>query len=169
MTSEEKRFSWRSLLNSSSLTSSIACFEITDLFRDFALINNQIYKLTNDQELLQAILDRKPKRLVWFYGTSTIVVECQIHFYQYKRVLFQTIQLSINTHFSSIWPIDRTLSGAITLGQSGPGRDSNERALRIPQHYWDLSTRLFDVISRTLVDSNSSAEKQSVYSMAPAD
>ena len=29
-----------------------------------------------------------------------------------KSVLFQTIQFSISTQFSSIWPIDRTLSGA---------------------------------------------------------
>ena len=30
---------------------------------------------------------------------------------------------------SSIWPIDRTLSGATTLGQSGPGSDGNEGIL----------------------------------------
>ena len=29
-----------------------------------------------------------------------------------KTVPFQTIQLSLSTHFSSILPIDRTLSGA---------------------------------------------------------
>ena len=33
----------------------------------------------------------------------------------------------------SIWPIDRTLSGATTPGQSKPGSDSNERVLHIPQ------------------------------------
>ena len=53
--------------------------------------------------------------------------------------LFLTIQFSIN-HFyalsfnvNSIWPIDRTLSGATTLGQSGPGSDGNEGVLCIPQ------------------------------------
>ena len=30
-------------------------------------------------------------------------------------------------------PIDRTLSGATTPGQSGPGSDGNEGVLRIPQ------------------------------------
>ena len=35
--------------------------------------------------------------------------------------------------FSSIWPIDRTLSGATTQGQSGPGSDGNEGMLCIPQ------------------------------------
>ena len=44
-----------------------------------------------------------------------------------KIVLFQVIQ------FSSIWPIDNALSGATTLGQSGPGGDGNEGVLRILQ------------------------------------
>ena len=35
--------------------------------------------------------------------------------------------------FSSPWPIDRTLSGATTPGQSGPGSDGNEEVHRIPQ------------------------------------
>ena len=34
---------------------------------------------------------------------------------------------------NSIWPIDRTLSGATTLGQSGPGSGSNEGVLHIPK------------------------------------
>ena len=33
----------------------------------------------------------------------------------------------------SIWLIDRTLSGATTLGQSGPGSDDKEEVLCIPQ------------------------------------
>ena len=37
------------------------------------------------------------------------------------------------TQFSSIWPIDRTLSGATIPGQSGPGSDYNEGVLHIPQ------------------------------------
>ena len=35
--------------------------------------------------------------------------------------------------FSSIRPIDRTLSGATIPGQSGPGSNSNEEVLHIPQ------------------------------------
>ena len=35
--------------------------------------------------------------------------------------------------FSSIWPIDMTLSGATTPGQSGLGSDGNEGVLHIPQ------------------------------------
>ena len=50
-----------------------------------------------------------------------------------KTVLFQTIRFSISTEFSSIWPIDKTLSCATTPGQSGPGSDGNEGALLITQ------------------------------------
>ena len=71
-------------------------------------------------------------------------VKCQ------KIVLYQTIQFSLSIHFkcqnspisnqlikstqfSSIWPIDRLLSGATTPDQIGPEGDGNEGVLRIPQ------------------------------------
>ena len=38
-------------------------------------------------------------------------------------------------HISSIWPIDRTLSGTTTPGQSGPGSNGNEGVLHIPQSF----------------------------------
>ena len=69
----------------------------------------------------------------------------------FKTVLFQTIQFSISIQFSSILAIDRTLSSATTLGQSGPGSDCNEGVLCILQHYWSLTLRLFHVISRTFI------------------
>ena len=50
-----------------------------------------------------------------------------------KTVLFQPIQFNKSSQFSSIWPIDRTLSGATTPGQSGPGSDGNKGVLHIPQ------------------------------------
>ena len=57
---------------------------------------------------------------------------------------------------NSTWPIDRTLSGATTPGQSGPGSDGNERVLQralqsssIPGV--SLTIRLFNVISRSLI------------------
>ena len=50
-----------------------------------------------------------------------------------KTVLFQAVQFSISTQFSLVWPIDRTQSGATTPGQSGPGSNGNEGALRIPE------------------------------------
>ena len=36
---------------------------------------------------------------------------------------------------SSVWPIDRTLSGATTPGKSEPGSNDNEGVLYIPQIY----------------------------------
>ena len=50
-----------------------------------------------------------------------------------KIFLFQTIQFSINTQFSSIELIDRGLSVATTRDHCGPGSDGNEGVLRIPQ------------------------------------
>ena len=47
-----------------------------------------------------------------------------------KTVLFQVIQFM---QFSSIWPIDMTLSDATTQGQSRPGSNGNEGLLCIPQ------------------------------------
>ena len=67
-----------------------------------------------------------------------------------KTVLFQAIQFSIKTLFSSIWPIDRTLLGVTTPGQSGSGSDDNEYSPKL-QHYWNCTMRLFSHISRTLV------------------
>ena len=52
-----------------------------------------------------------------------------------QKDIFQIIQLSISPQFSSIWPIDRTLSGANTPDQSGPGSDGSERVLGIPQSF----------------------------------
>ena len=47
-----------------------------------------------------------------------------------KTVQFKTIQFSIRTQFSSVLPIDRTISGTTTPGQRGPGSDNNEGVLR---------------------------------------
>ena len=96
--------------------------------------------------------------LVWFYATSNLVgylipnqclyiyiktvlfqtiqfskskVFC-LHTVKLKTVLCQTIQFSISTHFSSIWPKDRNLSGTPTTSQSGPMSDGNEEVLPIP-------------------------------------
>ena len=50
-----------------------------------------------------------------------------------KTVLFQVIQFSISTQFSSIWPIDITLSDATTTGQSEPDSNGNERYSAFPK------------------------------------
>ena len=50
-----------------------------------------------------------------------------------QTVLFQAIPFSISTQFTSIWPIDKALSGAIIPGQSGPGRNGNEGYYFLPK------------------------------------
>ena len=50
-----------------------------------------------------------------------------------RTVSSETIQFSLSTQLSSIWLIDRTLSGATTLSQNGPGSDGNKGLLCIPQ------------------------------------
>ena len=90
-----------------------------------------------------------------------------------KTVLFQAVQFSISTQFSSIWLIDRALSGATIPGQSRHGSDGNEGLLRIPQSssITETSPSDFLVSYRTHsleVGSYSSAEMQSVYSTAPS-
>ena len=57
-----------------------------------------------------------------------------------KAVLFPAIQFSISTQFTSIWPIDRTLSRATTPNQSGPGSTLHSPKLK---HYWNHTIRLF--------------------------
>ena len=60
-------------------------------------------------------------------------IQFSISSFNFKTVLFQEIQFCISTHFSFIWPRDKTLSGATTLGQSGPGSDGNEGVIHISQ------------------------------------
>ena len=74
---------------------------------------------------------------------------------------------------SSIWLIDRTLSGA--LGQSGPGSDGNEGVLSIPQNSSITRASQSDCLVSyqdtrwSGEGSYSSAEMQSLYSTVPAD
>ena len=89
-----------------------------------------------------SVYDTKPSDcFVLFYDIWNIVGYLMLNPFLYiKRVLFETIQFSIstqfqcqntssifflnqfsmNTQFSSIWPIHRTLSCAIIPGYSGP-------------------------------------------------
>ena len=77
------------------------------------------------------------------------------------------------TQFSSIWPIDRTLSGATNPDQSGPGSDGNEEVLRIHQSSSITETSPSDCLvpypRHSLRESYHSAEIHSVYSADLAD
>ena len=74
---------------------------------------------------------------------------------------------------SSIWPIDRTLSGATTLDQSGPGSNDNEGILRILQSFNIIRASSSDCLvsytGHSLEESYVSVEMQSVYSTAPTN
>ena len=71
-----------------------------------------------------------------------------------KIVLFQAIQFNINAQLSSIWPIDRK---PIRCYHSGPEWTWEWWQWRgtlhspKPQHYWNLTIRLFRVIFRILI------------------
>ena len=90
-----------------------------------------------------------------------------------KTVLFQGILFRISTQFNSIWPIDRTLLGATSSGQSGLGSDGNEGVLHIPQSSGITCTSpsdcLMSYLGHSLGESYPCAEKQSMYSTAPAN
>ena len=81
---------------------------------------------------------------------------------------------NISTQFSSIYPIDRTLLGATTPTQNGPGSDGNEGVLRIPQSFSITGTSPSDCLvsySGQLLGGASYpfAEVQSVYYPVQAD
>ena len=106
------------------------------------------------------------------FSISIVFVHTELNI---KTVLFQVIQFIISTQFSSIWPINRTLSDATTLGQSRSGSDGSKWILHIPQSSRITGTSPLDCLvsysehSLGGWGSGLSAEMQSVYSIAPAD
>ena len=74
---------------------------------------------------------------------------------------------------SSIWPIDRTQSGATNPDQSEPGSDGKEEVLCIPINSIIIGATLSDSLvsypGHTFEESYSSTEMQSVYSTTLAD
>ena len=99
----------------------------------------------------------------------------------YTQLNVKTIQFSISHFFlctqfkyqSSIWPIDRTLSGATTPSQSGSESDGNEGVLHIPQNSSITRASLSDCLvsypGHSVGESYLSAKMQLVYSTAPAN
>ena len=90
-----------------------------------------------------------------------------------KTVLFQEIQFSISTQFSSIWPIDRILSDASAPGQREPGNGGNKEVLHNPQYSSITDTSPWDCLmsypGHSLEELYPSEEKRSVYFAAPPD
>ena len=81
------------------------------------------------------------------------------------------MKFCISTQFSSIWPINRILSGATTPGQSGPGSNGNKEGLCFPQSSSITGTSPSDSLvsypGHSLGRSYTSAEVYSEYSTAP--
>ena len=78
------------------------------------------------------------KRLQLLLCITKKSIEHQL--FVYTQLNYQTIQSNLSHLFlhsvnpnSSIWPIDRTIPGATTPGQSGSGNNGNEEVLFIPQ------------------------------------
>ena len=132
---------------------------------------NVNYHWANNQNLFP-VLD-----LVWFSLVSWDINYCRLFITKsilyINTVPFQTIQFSKSTQISSIWTIDRTLSGATTLGQNGPGSNGNKWALCIPQSSNIIGASSSDCsvsyTGHSLGENYPSAEMHSVYSLVPAN
>ena len=89
-----------------------------------------------------------------FYGISTFVGYLMPNPFLYnKTVLFQTIQFRISMQFSSIWPRDRTIRCYHSQPEWSWERWQWRGTPHSPklQHYWNLTIRLFSVLSRILI------------------
>ena len=75
--------------------------------------------------------------------------------------------------FSSILSLDRALSGATILGQSGPGNNDNKEVLCIPQSLSITGTSLSDCLvsypGHSFGGGLTPLQRCSVYSTAPTD
>ena len=78
-----------------------------------------------------------------------------------QTVLFQTIQFSISMQFD---PLIGPLSGATTLGKSGPGSNGNEGVLHIPQ-----SSRITGNSRYTLQPQPTGQKKRDVLGMTKSN
>ena len=108
-----------------------------------------------------------------FFKKNPVLHRFCLHTDKCKNSYFQTIQVSVITQFSSIWPIDRTLSGVTTTGQNGAEGDGNEWVHCIPQSSSISGVSPSDCLvsypGHSLGESHASIEIQSVYSTAPAN
>ena len=81
------------------------------------------------------------------FSISIVFVYKQLNI---KTLLIQAIQFSISAQFSSIWPYQvQPLQAKVDLGvMAMKGYPASPKLL----HYWNLTIRLFNVISRTLIE-----------------
>ena len=120
--------------------------------------------------------DQSPFQIIQFSMSTKLNGSKYWNHLNDQTTLFQTIQYSIIIQFkceTSIWPIDRTLSGATTLGQNEPGSDGNKGVLRISQSSSITGASPSDCLvsypGHSLGESYLFAEMQLVYSRLPAN
>ena len=98
---------------------------IQQLCEDTGCSPEDLPEAMNDREKWwEWVRDIRAGGTTWWWWSHSLNV---------KTDLFQTIQFSISTQFSSIWPLNRILPGATTSRHSEPGSGGNEGLLRIPQ------------------------------------
>ena len=108
------------------------------------------------------------------FSPSTVSMSISNNSVSYtKTILFQAIQFSISTQFTSIWPIDRTMSGDTAPGQSEPWSNGNEGVLLIRQSSSITEASPSEIVLCHIQNTHwrgsyPSAEKQSVFSIAQA-
>ena len=104
------------------------------------------------------------------FSISVVFVNTQLNV---KTVLFWTIQFSINTHFSSIWPIDRLYQVLPHRARVDLGAMVNKGRSAFPKAPVLLEASPSDCLvsypGHSLERFYPSAEMQSVYFTAPAD
>ena len=74
-------------------------------------------------------------KVLLYITDSSIKPVIYLHTVKWSNSFISDISIlhSVYLSNSSIWPIDRNLSGASTLGQNRPGSDGNEGIPHIPQ------------------------------------
>ena len=135
----------RTELSSNWLVGSLFCFTAYQPFSGYLMpIKSFWWKFQTIQLFVYTQLN---VQTVLFQTIQlSISINFCLHSVKCKNSQLQTIQFSVITQFSSIWPIGRTLSGATTPGQSGPGSNSNEGTLSIPQSSSITEARLSDCL-----------------------
>ena len=98
---------------------------IQQLCEDTGCSSEDLPKVINDREMWrERVRDIRAGGTTWWWWW----------WYLHTVTWFQVFLSNTNSLQTSIWPIDRTLSGTATSGHSGPGSNGNEEVLHITQN-----------------------------------
>ena len=111
----------------------LSCMQIINIWSKYLKRCFQHMIILNKYEsLIDTTIQRKRMFVCWLVGWFFLVRINPFQVIESPKEI-STIQSRISTQFSSVWPIDRALSGTTTPNHSGPGSDVNEGVLCIPQ------------------------------------